>query len=362
MAVMNANRQMILESFPFVVPDEIAILVPEQIRIRNSVSGEFMDFIGTGLDGSLVTGLTAGTVTELQYGIGSTVHFSITGLNLSAVEDLRPYLDVGDPAIIDFLMAGADTVNGSASADMLSGFAGHDMIHGNGGIDSMEGGAGNDTLDGGTAGDDMAGNAGNDTFIVNTTGDSVHELAGQGTDTVRSTVAATLSANVERLVLTGTADIAGTGNGLANTLTGNAGNNTLNGKAGVDVLIGGGGSDTLIWSFDDNGFSGGTGTDVLKYLGAGINVDLTLVSNALIDSVERFNIGGTGANMLKLNYLDVLAMSSTDALRVDGGADDTLRAGSGWADGGASGGYHSYSRGGATLTVDVDINCIITLV
>jgi hypothetical protein len=42
--------------------------------------------------------------------------------------------------------------------------------------------------------------------------------------------------NVEKLILTGTAAINGTGNALVNTLTGNSAANTLNGGAGADTL------------------------------------------------------------------------------------------------------------------------------
>ncbi|MDD1605972.1 MAG: hypothetical protein LUP96_04650, partial [Methylococcaceae bacterium] len=54
----------------------------------------------------------------------------------------------------------------------------------------------------------------------------------------------TLAANVENLVLTGTAAINGTGNALNNQLTGNSANNTLAGDDGADILIGGLGKDT----------------------------------------------------------------------------------------------------------------------
>ncbi|WP_236183005.1 hypothetical protein, partial [Pseudomonas sputi] len=63
-------------------------------------------------------------------------------------------------------------------------------------------------------------------------------------DTVRSSVNWTLGANLENLVLTGTANLNGTGNELNNTLTGNSGANTLNGGLGADTMIGGDGVDT----------------------------------------------------------------------------------------------------------------------
>jgi serralysin len=50
---------------------------------------------------------------------------------------------------------------------------------------------------------------------------------------------------VENLTLTGTANINGTGNSLANVLVGNAGINTLNGASGNDVLSGGSANDIL---------------------------------------------------------------------------------------------------------------------
>jgi Ca2+-binding RTX toxin-like protein len=57
---------------------------------------------------------------------------------------------------------------------------------------------------------------------------------------------------VENLTLTGTGDLNGTGNSLANLLTGNSGANSLSGGAGDDTLDGGAGADSLV---------GGTGND-----------------------------------------------------------------------------------------------------
>ncbi|MCH7543694.1 MAG: hypothetical protein IIB65_08655 [Proteobacteria bacterium] len=49
-------------------------------------------------------------------------------------------------------------------------------------------------------------------------------------------------------------------------------------------------------------------------------------------------------------------MSDTNTVTVLGDGVDTVNAGSGWADGGLSGGFHTYTQGGATPIVDQDID------
>jgi len=77
----------------------------------------------------------------------------------------------------------------------------------------------------------MHGVAGNDTYTVDHAGDRVAEITNGGEDHVKSTVSFVLAANVEKLTLTGTGSINGTGNALANTIIGNGVANSLNGGA-----------------------------------------------------------------------------------------------------------------------------------
>jgi Ca2+-binding RTX toxin-like protein len=60
---------------------------------------------------------------------------------------------------------------------------------------------------------------------------------------VFSTAHLRLTANVEYLVLQGSADLQGYGNSLSNGIYGNSGSNILDGGAGADVMVGGAGND-----------------------------------------------------------------------------------------------------------------------
>ena len=110
-------------------------------------------------------------------------------------------------------------------------------------------------MNGGVGADTMVGNGGNDVYVVDNTGDVVTEGADGGFDTVRSSVSYTLSANIERLLLSGGPAINGTGNNQNNEIVGNNAANELSGLGGDDVLRGRGGNDIL---------TGGLGTDTLQ--------------------------------------------------------------------------------------------------
>ena len=158
--------------------------------------------------------------------------------------------------------AATTTINltGNALAQTITGNAGSNQLNGGGGADTLNGGLGDDTLNGGLGNDTLLGGAGNDTYAVDTAGDRVFEttttasaIDAGGIDTVKSAVTFSLDSSagvrfVERLTLTGSASINGTGNALANLLTGNSGNNAMNGGLGNDTLLGGAGNDTFVFN------------------------------------------------------------------------------------------------------------------
>jgi Ca2+-binding RTX toxin-like protein len=221
--------------------------------------------------------------------------------------------------------AGADLIEGGEGDDQLGGGGGNDRLDGGVGADAMAGGAGNDVywidnlqdkvaeaanggndqvlssisytlgrgverltlegwgdlgatgngldnvlignghdnlLDGRAGADRMSGGYGADTYVVDNAGDTVLETHLDGyEDTVRARIDYTLAANVENLLLIGSAAIGGAGNRLFNLIIGNAAGNSLSGLGGGDRLLGKGGDDVLAGGDGSDHLVGGRGAD-----------------------------------------------------------------------------------------------------
>ena len=161
-------------------------------------------------------------------------------------------IEIVEVATADGNRSGTVALNIDASAVlnglMLIGNAGNNQITGTWASDTIDGGGGNDVIDGGGGVDFMDGGRGNDTYVVNHLDDQIQETGSSLTeiDTVQASVSWTLGANLERLVLTGSMNLNGTGNALNNRLSGNSGNNVLDGGAGKDTMLGGAGEDIYI--------------------------------------------------------------------------------------------------------------------
>src|SRR5205085_838315 len=211
--------------------------------------------------------------------------------------------------------AGNDTVISTVNWTLGSNLekltlTGTDPINGTGNSlnNIILGNAAANLIDGGAGADQMTGGAGDDNYVVDNAGDVVTELAGGGTDTVSSSIAYVLGANIEGLTLTGAANVNGTGNELVNVINGNSGNNVLNGLLGGDVMAGGLGDDTYIVdnSGDKANAGVGAGDDLVLssvYFGIGANIErLTLTgagnTTAIGNELANTLIGNNGNNIL----------------------------------------------------------------
>ncbi|GBD50631.1 calcium-binding protein [Methylopila sp. Yamaguchi] len=111
----------------------------------------------------------------------------------------------------------------------------------------------------------MVGGDGDDSYYVNDAGDVVVELADEGTDTVYATIDYALSANIEKVVVRGSAGLDVAGNDSDNVMTGGVGADTLSGGAGADRINGGGGADVLFGGGDNDVLTGGAGADIFVF-------------------------------------------------------------------------------------------------
>ncbi|MFM2410542.1 MAG: hypothetical protein RL481_1370, partial [Pseudomonadota bacterium] len=155
----------------------------------------------------------------------------------------------------------------------------------------IEGNGSNNRIDGGAGADYLLGYGGNDIYIVDHAGDVVGEAANEGTDSVEASVSYTLGSNVENLTLTGSGNINGTGNGIANSITSNAGNNRLTGGAGNDFVyqISDGSRDII---------DGGDGTDTYELLGDAAVIERFTIYDRASAIAASFGAGLEASSMI----------------------------------------------------------------
>lgn len=165
---------------------------------------------------------------------------------------------------------GADTLNGSALANVLDGGAGNDTINAGDGDDTLIGGAGTDILKGG-AGDDTVSYATMATAFATPTVDSASGISING---VRADLKVNSSINGSTAPSTEASqgDAANDWFYQVENLAGSNFNDLLTGDDGANKLAGGSGNDALYGGLGDDELTGGAGDDYLDGQGGNSNV------------------------------------------------------------------------------------------
>ena len=161
----------------------------------------------------------------------------------------------------------------------------------------------------------------------------------------------------------------------ADTLTGTSGADAINGMGGADTIVGGGGADLIHGGAGDDritvadtGFvliDGGGGKDTLALAGAGVHLNLTTLAGRL-QSIEVIDIGGTGDNELTLSAQNLIDLSASGSIGVNGNTGNTIYvsgnagdtvhlSGGHWVDGAVAGQLHKYTQGNAVILIGTGI-------
>ncbi|HTI86466.1 MAG TPA: calcium-binding protein [Alphaproteobacteria bacterium] len=253
--------------------------------------------------GQFTYGLT--TITGVWQGFqqyeSGTLVAEFTGMNADAATAFG-YLEANQlQAMLQYILAGNDSIVGSTGNDVLNGYGGAD------------------TLIGGT---------GDDVYYVDNPGDVVTENAGEGNDWVYTTLASyTMPANVEIMTLSGAGPANATGNAGDNIMFGNAWNNYFDGGAGGDFMAGGPGDDAY-WVdsasdvvYEKPGEGGDTIVTVINYqLFAGSDVEAIV----MLDQGGNINaVGSDFDNLIQGNNFDnvIVGRGGNDRLWGFAGAD-----------------------------------------
>jgi Ca2+-binding RTX toxin-like protein len=206
---------------------------------------------------------------------------------------------------------GNDQLSLTGNQNQLFGGNGDDALNANGTNNSLYGNAGNDWLAVTGGANQLYGGTGNDSYSVGNAGDSVIENPGEGTDTVYATAHFRLSANVENLVLQGSADLQAYGNGASNAVYGNSGNNIVDGGGGADGMFGGAGND--VYFIDD------AGDAVIENPGEGNDTIFSLAHIRLPSNVENLVLQGNADLQGYGNSLSNLIYGNAGNNLLDGG-------------------------------------------
>ncbi|NJC41668.1 Ca2+-binding RTX toxin-like protein [Brevundimonas alba] len=333
----------------------------DRLQVRRSSAGDGADDVIVGDD--LVDLMSGGEGADQLSGMGGADVLSGGGgndqldggadidiMNGGLGDDVFTANNTADQAV-ELANEGVDTVVSSTSytlgANVENLFlvgAGNWAGVGNDLVNQIHGNSDANFLDGGGAADVMTGGLGNDTYIFDNAGDLAVELANEGlNDGISSGVIDLVlqdGDNIERIELTGLANLNATGSSTDNGVKGNAGNNVLNGGAGADFIEGQGGADTLIGGEGGDVMLGGAGDDTYfvdskqdsfhEFDNEGVDHVFSTVTLSLFSAVENATLqGGSNVDVFGNNLVNVITGNAGNNYVDGAGSNDTLFGGDG---------------------------------
>jgi trimeric autotransporter adhesin len=300
----NAGTDTVNSSINYALPANVEGLV---LLGSSDLQGYGNGLVNTVIGNSGNNLIDGGIGADTMVGLGGSDSYFVDNAGDVATESGNAGSDTVYSTVNYTLSANIENLVIQGSADLQG--------YGNGLVNAIFGNTGSNLIDGGGGADSMTGGAGNDTYFVDNIADSAFENANEGNDTVFASVDYTLSANVENLIMQGSADLQGYGNGLANVIYGNSGNNLINGGGGPDLMVGGAGNDTYFFdNIADSAFENTSeGNDtVFVSVNYGLAAD---VENLIIQGSA--DLQGYGSNQANVIY----GNSGNNLINAGGGID-----------------------------------------
>ena len=310
----TAGADTVKASVNYVLAAGVAV---ETLRTINDAATTLINLTGNNLVNTVIGNaanniLDGGVAADTMQGLGGNDTYIVNSTGDVVTEALGGGIDLIKSSATKILAANVENLT-------LTGTA---VINGTGNslVNIINGNTASNILDGGAGADRLIGGGGNDTYVVDSA-DVVVDVSGIDTCTSKTTRSLLSFTTVEKLTLSGTAAINGTGNALANTITGNGAANILDGGAGVDILKGGAGNDTYVLS---------NGTDKVADT-AGIDTITSTVTRSLatFTTIEKLTLLGTAAAGTGNGLANTITGNGAANI-LDGGAGvDILKGGAG---------------------------------
>lgn len=270
-------------------------LTGADLSITPDAGGTVVPGVGGGPD--ISTRTATGTVNSFSYTAGVDSHTANTYYEISGLDAAFQDVIGNSASILDFLLAGHDTIIGTSYFETMNGYGGDDVLQpGYANFYDPYG----DTVNGGDGYDTVSYDGISVAVAIDLTAGTAASIVDAPNARVRATLISIENA------------------------AGGSGNDILTGTNSVNRLVGGNGNDVLLpgmttatSGFDDQIF-GGMGSDTVSFAGLATAVNVNLLTGRAADAVNSANFVRVNANLVSIE--NAIGGSGNDILTGDNGA------------------------------------------